>query len=42
MASLPVQSEKLRMWKALNRRCMERPMIAIDQLPWSELKAAAP
>ena len=36
-ASLPVQREKIRLWKALNRSRMERPMITIDQLPWNEL-----
>ncbi len=36
-ASLPVQREKIRLWKALNRSRIERPMITIDQLPWNEL-----
>ena len=41
-ASLPMQREKLRMWKALNRSAMERPMVVIDQAPWNELEAADP
>ena len=36
-ASLPVQEEKLKLWKALNRSQMQRPMVCIDQLPWNEL-----
>ena len=36
-ALLPVQKEKINLWKALNRSKMERPMVAIDQLPWHEL-----
>jgi hypothetical protein len=41
-ASLPVQKEKLLLWKALNRCDMERPMVTIDQEPWNELEAADP
>ena len=37
IASLPVQAQKRDLWKALNRSKMERPMVAIDQLPWNEL-----
>ena len=36
-ASLPVQKEKIELWKALNRGRMQRPMVTIDQLPWDEL-----
>ncbi|MDD4502959.1 MAG: hypothetical protein PHN87_07745, partial [Clostridia bacterium] len=36
-ASLPVQKEKIRLWKALNRSKMERPMVVIDQIPWNEM-----
>ncbi len=36
-ASLPIQNEKINLWKALNRGQMKRPMVVIDQLPWSEL-----
>lgn len=36
-AQLPVQKEKKELWKALNRGEMQRPMVVIDQLPWSEL-----
>lgn len=38
-ANLPAMDEKKRLWKALNRGEMERPMVAIDQLPWHELAA---
>ena len=37
IATLPVQAEKRDLWKALNRMDMQRPMVAIDQLPWNEL-----
>jgi len=33
----PVQREKIALWKKLNTGRMERPMVAIDQLPWHEL-----
>jgi len=36
-ATLPIQKEKIRLWRALNRGRMERPMVTIDQLPWDEL-----
>ena len=36
-ASLPVQREKLDLWKSLNSCKMERPMVIIDQLPWNEI-----
>lgn len=37
IAMLPVQREKMALWKALNRGKMQRPMVVIDQLPWNEL-----
>ena len=37
-ATLPEQKEKIRLWKALNRGAMERPMVVMDQLPWNELR----
>ncbi|MGI5893096.1 MAG: hypothetical protein ACOX6P_00725 [Candidatus Merdivicinus sp.] len=37
IATLPVQAEKRDLWKSLNRNQMQRPMVAIDQLPWNEL-----
>lgn len=37
IASLPVQREKMELWKAFNRHEHTRPMILIDQLPWNEL-----
>lgn len=37
LATLPVQIEKLKLWKSLNRFKMQRPMVCIDQLPWNEL-----
>ncbi len=36
-ALLPVQKEKIGLWRALNRGKMERPMVLCDQLPWNEL-----
>ena len=36
-ASLPIQDEKRRLWKSLNSLNMEKPMVAIDQLPWGQL-----
>jgi hypothetical protein len=36
-ASLPIQKEKMELWKALNRSEMQRPLVAINQLPWNEL-----
>jgi hypothetical protein len=37
IAVLPVHKEKIKLWKALNRNEMQRPMVVIDQLPWNEL-----
>lgn len=37
VAALPVQKEKIRLWKALNSGKMQRPMVVIDQLPLTEL-----
>lgn len=37
IAMLPIQQDKIKLWKALNRSKMERPMVTIDQLPWHEL-----
>jgi len=37
IANLPVQREKMELWKALNRGKMQRPMVVLDQLPWHEL-----
>lgn len=39
IAALPVQQEKIALWKALNRGEMQRPMVTIDQLPWHQLNA---
>ena len=36
-ASLPVQQEKRRLWMCLNGLQMQKPMVAIDQMPWHEL-----
>lgn len=33
IATLPIQKEKIRLWKALNRGEMQRPMVVMDQLP---------
>ena len=37
IATLPIQREKMEMWKAFNRHEAVRPMVLIDQLPWHEL-----
>ena len=37
LAALPVQRERIALWKALNRGEMARPMVVMDQLPWNEL-----
>ena len=37
IAALPVQQETISLWKAVNGLRPERPMVAIDQLPWHEL-----
>ena len=36
-ASLPIQKEKISLWKSLNSFNMARPLILFDQLPWHEL-----
>jgi len=37
IAGLKVHSEKVALWKAINRGKMQRPMVCIDQLPYNEL-----
>ena len=37
IASLPVQEEKRRLWRALNGLRPERPMVSIDQVCWNEM-----
>ena len=37
IASLPIQKEKINLWKSLNRSQMQRPMVCMEQLPWNEL-----
>lgn len=37
IATLPVQEKKRRLWRQLNARCPERPMVMIDQVCWNEL-----
>jgi hypothetical protein len=37
IAALPVQEEKRRLWRALNRLAPVRPMVAIDQVCWNEM-----
>ena len=37
VASLPVQAERRRLWKALNGLKPERPMVLIDQVCWNEM-----
>ena len=38
IATLPAQKEKIKMWKALNRGEMVRPMVVMDQLPIAQLE----
>ena len=37
IAALPVQQEKITLWKALNDLHPARPMVMIDEMPWHEL-----
>ncbi len=37
IAALPVQEEKRRLWRRLNARAPERPMVMIDQVCWNEM-----
>jgi hypothetical protein len=37
IAALPAQEEKRRLWRLLNARRPERPMVAIDQVCWNEM-----
>ena len=37
IAALPVQSEKQAMWRRLNARNPDRPMVMIDQVCWNEM-----
>ena len=37
IAALPVQEEKRRLWRQLNRLKPERPMVTIDQVCWNEM-----
>jgi len=37
IAALPVQDEKRRLWRALNAKRPERPMVMIDQVCWNEM-----
>jgi hypothetical protein len=37
IAALPVQEQKRSLWRKLNARCPERPMVMIDQVCWSEM-----
>ena len=37
IAALPVQQEKIRLWKALNGLAASRPMVTIDQVCWHEM-----
>lgn len=37
IATLPVQEQKRNLWRRLNARKPERPMVMIDQLCWNEL-----
>ena len=37
IAALPVQEEKRRLWRRLNARTPDRPMVMIDQVCWNEM-----
>jgi len=37
IAALPVQEEKRALWRKLNARKPDRPMVAIDQICWNEI-----
>ena len=37
LATLPSQEKTRQLWYALNRLDMKKPMVLIDQLPWTEL-----
>ena len=37
IASLPVQKEKIELWKSVNDCKMQRPVVTIHQLCWNEL-----
>ena len=37
IAALPVQEEKRTLWRKLNAKRPERPMVMIDNIPWHEL-----
>jgi hypothetical protein len=39
IAALPEQQETIALWKALNRLEPVRPMVVINELPWSELES---
>ena len=36
IAAQPAQTERQRLWRALNDGHMQRPMVLLDQLPWHE------
>lgn len=38
IAALPVQQEKIQMWKALNRLDPVRPMVLVNHIPWHEMQ----
>lgn len=42
VAALPVQQEKIRLWRRLNGLDPVRPMVMIDQVCWHEMEAAYP
>ena len=37
IATLPIQQEKIALWKALNRLKPVRPMVLIGDVPWHEM-----
>lgn len=37
IAALPVQEEKRALWRKLNAKQPERPMVTVDNIPWNEM-----
>lgn len=36
ISALPIQQENINLWKKLNAKTPDRPMVMIDQIPWHE------
>jgi hypothetical protein len=42
IANLPVQQDKIKLWKNLNGLKMQRPMVLVYAFPWDEAQAVSP